>query len=72
MGPVIYSPAYGGHWIVTRYKEVAEVLRDPARFSSYPNNLVPHGFGKFIPLEYDPPVHTAFRHALQPLSIRTA
>jgi cytochrome P450 len=35
--------------------------------SSYPNNRVPHGFGKFIPLEYDPPVHTVFRHALQPL-----
>jgi cytochrome P450 len=67
VGPVVYSPHYGGHWIVTRYREVAEVLRDPARFSSYPNNLVPHGFGKFIPLEYDPPVHTAFRHALQPL-----
>jgi cytochrome P450 len=67
VSPVVYSPLYGGHWIVTRYKEVAEVLRDPARFSSYPNNLIPHGFGKFIPLEYDPPVHTAFRHALQPL-----
>jgi cytochrome P450 len=67
VGPVVYSPYYGGHWIVTRYKEIAEVLRDPARFSSYPNNLVPHGFGKFIPLEYDPPVHTVFRHALQPL-----
>jgi len=67
ISPVVYSRAYGGHWVVTRYKEAAEVLRDPARFSSYPNNLVPHGFGKFIPLEYDPPVHTVFRHALQPL-----
>ena len=67
VGPVVYSANYGGHWIVTQYKEVAEVLRDPTRFSSYPNNLIPHGFGKFIPLEYDPPVHTAFRHALQPL-----
>ena len=67
VGPVVYSANYGGHWIVTQYKEVAEVLRDPSRFSSYPNNLIPHGFGKFIPLEYDPPVHTAFRHALQPL-----
>lgn len=66
-GPVVYSPHYGGHWLITQYKEIAEVLRDPARFSSYPNNLVPHGFGKFIPLEYDPPVHTVFRHALQPL-----
>ncbi len=67
VGPVVYSPRYGGHWIVTRYQEITEVLRDAARFSSYPNNLVPHGFGKFIPLEYDPPVHTVYRHALQPL-----
>lgn len=66
-GPLVYSPAYGGHWIVTHYEEVAEVLRDPERFSSYPNNLVPHGFGKFIPLEIDPPDHSAYRHILQPL-----
>ncbi|MUL82315.1 MULTISPECIES: cytochrome P450 [unclassified Mycolicibacterium] len=65
--PVVRSTAYGGHWIVTQYQEVAEVLRDPELFSSYPNNLVPHGFGVFIPLELDPPVHTAYRHLLQPL-----
>lgn len=66
-GPVVYSNHYGGHWLITQYKEVAEVLRDPERFSSYPNNIVPHGFGKFIPLEFDPPVHTAYRQGLQPL-----
>jgi hypothetical protein len=21
-GPVVHSPAYGGHWLVTRYKEI--------------------------------------------------
>lgn len=67
LGPVVRSSAYGGHWIVTHYREVGEVLRDPERFSSYPNNLVPHGFGKFIPLEFDPPDHSAYRHVLQPL-----
>lgn len=67
-GPVVYSPAYGGHWIVTRYKEIHQVLTDPATFSAYPNNLVtPPGFGKFIPLEIDPPEHTAYRQALQPM-----
>jgi len=67
-GPVVYSPAYGGHWIVTRYKEIQQVLTDPSTFSSYPNNLVtPADFGKFIPLELDPPEHTAYRHVLQPL-----
>jgi cytochrome P450 len=67
-GPVVYSTAHGGHWIVTRYKEIHEVLSDTETFSSYPNNLVtPADFGRFIPLELDPPDHTAYRHALQPL-----
>ncbi|MET8430426.1 cytochrome P450 [Nocardia sp. NPDC004860] len=68
-GPVVYSNAHGGHWIVTRYKEIHEVLRDPETFSSYPNNLVTTtaGFGKFIPIELDPPEHTGYRLALQPL-----
>lgn len=67
-GPVVYSPAYGGHWVVTRYQEIHQVLTDPETFSSYPNNLVtPMDFGKFIPLELDPPEHTAYRQVLQPL-----
>ncbi|TSD45759.1 cytochrome P450 [Rhodococcus sp. KBS0724] len=68
-GPVVYSTAHGGHWIVTHYKEIHEVLRDPETFSSYPNNLVtgPGGMGKFIPIELDPPEHTGYRLALQPL-----
>lgn len=65
--PLVYSEKYGGHWIVTRYEEIHEVLRHPETFSSFPNNLVPHGAGKFLPLEVDPPEHTAFRKALQPL-----
>ncbi|MBS9375038.1 cytochrome P450 [Rhodococcus sp. B50] len=66
-GPVVYSTAHGGHWIVTHYKEVHDVLRNPEIFSSFPNNLVNAGDGKFIPLELDPPEHTAYRVALQPL-----
>src|SRR5215469_17564935 len=58
-GPVVYSTAYGGHWIVTRYREIHQILTDPETFSSFPNNLVtPPEFGKFIPLELDPPEHT--------------
>lgn len=67
-GPVVYSTAHGGHWIVTRYNEIHEVLRDAETFSSYPNNLVTNeAFGKFIPIELDPPEHTGYRKALQPL-----
>jgi len=67
-GPVVYSSAYGGHWVVTRYDEIHQVLTDTSTFASYPNNLVtPEDFGKFIPLELDPPEHTAYRHVMQPL-----
>ncbi|SDU67046.1 cytochrome P450 [Gordonia westfalica] len=67
-GPVVYSTAHGGHWIVTSYNEIHEVLRDAETFSSYPNNLVTNeAFGKFIPIELDPPEHTGYRKALQPL-----
>src|ERR1700756_5800682 len=66
-GPVVYSPAYGGHWIVTHYKEIQQVMTDPETFSSYPNNLVTSDVGKFIPLELDPPEHGAYRLTLQPL-----
>lgn len=66
-GPVVYSSAHGGHWVVTRYKEIHEVLTHPDTFSSYPNNLVTNDIGRFIPLELDPPEHTSYRKALQPL-----
>ena len=53
------------HWIVLGYEEITQVLRDPATYSSYPNNLVTNeAFGKFIPIELDPPEHTAYRRAL--------
>jgi cytochrome P450 len=67
VSPVVHSSKYGGHWVVLGYEEVHEVMRDPYTYSSYPNNLVPHGAGKFLPLELDPPEHTLYRHALQPL-----
>lgn len=67
-GPIVYSTAHGGHWIVTNYQEIYDILTDAETFSSYPNNLVtPADFGRFIPLELDPPDHTSYRHALQPL-----
>jgi hypothetical protein len=67
LGPIVYSTKYGGHWVITGYQEIQEVMRNPETFSSWPNNLLGSGAGKFIPLELDPPDHTAYRKALQPL-----
>jgi cytochrome P450 len=66
-GPVVYSETHGGHWIVTHFDEVRQVLTDPETFSSYPNNIVDAGMGKFIPLELDGAEHAAYRDVLQPL-----
>ncbi len=67
-GPIVYSTAHGGHWVVTHYDEIHQILTDPQTFCSFPNNIAnPPEFGKFIPLELDPPEHTAYRQALQPL-----
>lgn len=68
-GAVVYSTKYGGHWIISHYKEIQEVLTDPHTFSSYPNNLVTGAsdIGRLIPVESDPPEHTVLRQALLPL-----
>jgi cytochrome P450 len=64
----VYSTTHGGHWVVTHYDEIHRILTDPQTFSSFPNNIAsPPEFGKFIPLELDPPEHTAYRQGLQPL-----
>lgn len=67
IGPVVYSTAHNGHWVVTGYREIQEVMRDPSRFSARPTNIMPRGDEKTLPLELDPPEHTAYRSALQPI-----
>src|SRR6266542_4819353 len=67
LGPVVYSTAHGGHWLVTRYAEVHDVLHDPQLFSSNPNFILHAGGDRFLPLETDPPEHTAYRNVLQPM-----
>jgi cytochrome P450 len=67
LGPVVYSSRHGGHWVVTGYPEVQQVLRHPELYSSWPNNIIPRGTGKLLPLELDPPEHTVYRQSLQRL-----
>ncbi|BBZ05628.1 cytochrome P450 [Mycolicibacterium chitae] len=67
IGPVVYSTAHDGHWVVTGYDEIQGGMLDPERFSAWPTNIMPHGDEKTLPLELDPPEHTAYRQALQPI-----
>jgi cytochrome P450 len=67
--PVAHSDAYGGFWALTRYEDVQRVFSDPAMFITSVQNVVPRvAFsGRRPPLHFDPPEHTPYRAALNPL-----
>lgn len=67
--PVAHSSHYGGHWVVTRYADIHEILRNPKVFSSESVN-VPGTIGQegpMIPIEIDPPDHSVYRRLINPL-----
>jgi cytochrome P450 len=67
--PVAWSEQHGGHWVLTRYADIHEVSRCPEMFSNNPV-AIPPNLGQdqpLIPLEIDPPEHTAYRQILTPL-----
>ena len=67
--PVAHSDAYGGFWALTKYEDVQRVFADPAMFITSVQNVVPKvAFsGRRPPLHFDPPEHTPYRSALNPL-----
>lgn len=58
---VFWTPRNGGHWIATRYREMAELTTDAARFSNVepfvPKGIIPHTG----PSQLDAPEHGPFR-----------
>ena len=62
---MFWTPSNGGHWVVTRSDLIAEVLKNPAHFSSARMEL-PRVSEHYvaIPVNLDPPVHTAYRRVL--------
>jgi cytochrome P450 len=71
--PVFHSPMFD-LWVVTRYEDIAEVEKDPSRFSSvgaldaraepHPSvrNILKQGYAQFLSLvQSDPPDHTRMR-----------
>lgn len=65
-GPdIFYTPAHGGHWVVTRYEDIDHVLGNNVDFSSR-HQTIPFPPVLVTLLENDEPLHTDFRHLLQP------
>lgn len=66
-GPVARSGRRGGFWVLTGHDDVRAVLRDPATFSSASGHRIPtDGTQRSIPIDVDPPRHTAYRRLMGP------
>jgi cytochrome P450 len=67
--PVARSEAWGGFWALMRYDDVKQAASDPATFVTSVQNVIPKvAFtGRRPPLHLDPPEHTPYRRALNPL-----
>lgn len=65
--PIAYAPYHGGYWLITRYDDVHEVARTFEIFSNECVSVPKAMVERSIPLEYDPPEHTAYRQILNPL-----
>lgn len=60
---IFYTPRNGGHWVITRADDGAEVASNYEIFSSAPlyNEWKKQLSVRFIPLHYDPPEHGSLR-----------
>ena len=67
--PVAHSDAWGGFWALMSYADVRRAASDSRQFITSRQNVVPKvAFtGRRPPLHLDPPEHTPYRRALNPL-----
>jgi cytochrome P450 len=61
---IFFSPALGGHWVVTRFDDASAVLMDAENFSSRQRLPKAENPYQMIPLNTDPPEHRPYRHIL--------
>jgi cytochrome P450 len=67
--PVAHTDAWGGFWALTTYDDVKKAASDHRTFTTSVQNVIPRvAFtGRRPPLHLDPPDHTPYRRALNPL-----
>ncbi len=67
--PVAHASGLGNFWALTRYGDVKRAASDPVTFITSKQNVIPKvAFtGRRPPLHLDPPEHTPYRKALNPM-----
>ena len=70
--PVAHTEGLGGFWALTRHADVERAASDTGTFTTAVQNVIPKvAFtGRRPPLHLDPPEHTPYRQALNPLLSR--
>lgn len=62
---IFFTPRNGGHWVVTRFDVMYDLLRDHEHFSNRELHIPKaNSEHTFIPLSMDPPEHAPYRLAL--------
>ncbi|MET0984592.1 MAG: cytochrome P450 [Steroidobacteraceae bacterium] len=62
---IFYTPRNGGHWVVTRYADMHEIIGNHTQFSSYYSSL-PKSPVNILLLESDEPLHGEYRKLMMP------
>lgn len=63
--PIFWTPAQGGHWIVSDTDLMASILKTPALFSSKQLQIPPRDDApRMIPESLDPPEHLLYRRLM--------
>ena len=66
--PIFYTPRNGGHWVVTGFSEISDLMRDTARISSKKMELRADSNDssgvRMVPIMVDPPEHADHRLVL--------
>ncbi|MGW6174058.1 cytochrome P450 [Arthrobacter sp. NPDC055138] len=71
--PFPWSGDFGGFWSATTYEDIARITQDGDLFITSVQNVVPHvpRSSRRPPLHFDPPEHTAYREAIDPVLRRS-
>lgn len=71
--PFPWSKDFGGFWAATTYEDIVRITQDDELFITSVQNVVPHvpRSSRRPPLHFDPPEHTAYREAIDPVLRRS-
>ncbi|WP_068875337.1 MULTISPECIES: cytochrome P450 [unclassified Phenylobacterium] len=72
-GQVVRAESYGGYWVAVSHEAVTTAARDWRHFTNTRGVVIGEDKPqKFVPEEYDPPLHSQFRRILNPFFTREA